>query len=557
MNLILAIYFLTLSQSSDLIKEMNKSYPSEDVVAVLIDSGANIEGIDASGRTALAVGAQCNIDANCVNLLLQCGADPDTKDHNGNTPLMLALKYNLSREMVESLTAKSNLVIKNKDGLSALNFVCKYGDASDYYTILFSSLEALDETGTAEQSPSTSESPLHSFADRRRCDDGKFLAAELAGLILNSGFSINAKNKRKRTAIELAIARENLDLTLFLLENGALGKDDLLTFALGRENIHLPIIELLMGEGASLNDASKKIIEKNNKLRKHSLFNDLTNNNNNNNNNNNREFVVPSNTPLAPVTWEDAVAILPPEDEDTRGGKARIKALKTADEFFVTAMKRLEKGLDSWTVPMNDALDAYTRVYRNNTTAKVISHMKAARGAWNASAYLCKRYEGLSDKPGIFFIANLRKDNSDYEEEFKKEWRNVQEYPSRFPELKYKLARLYCPPSCTSCQGSGDGGYIFDNTCLACYGSGILARGTIFVRECFDCSGKGWYWFQGVEHKVSCKICRGSGHCQICDGNSRLPSYRKKCKVCNNQGFFTKASYGCNSCKSSKYYYWK
>lgn len=545
MNLILAIYFLTLSQSSDLIKEMNKSSPSEDVVAVLIDSGANIEGIDASGRTALAVGAKCNIDDNCVNLLLQCGADPDTKDHDGNTPLMLALKYNLSLEMVESLTAKSNLVIKNKDGLSALNFVCLYKDASDYYTILFSSLEALDETGAAEQSTSTSESPLHSFANRRRCIDGKFLAAELAGLILNSGFSINAKNKRKRTAIELAITRENLALTLFLLENGALGKDDLLTFSLGLRNTHMPIIELLMDKGASLNDASKEIIEKNNRLRKHSLFNDVTNNNN-------REFVVPSNTPLAPVTWEDAVATLPAQKPG-----AITRGLKNANESFVTAKTRLEKGLDSWTVPMNSALDAYAQIYRNNTTATVLSHIEAAHGAWNASEYLCIRYQDLRDLPGTFFYANLRKDNSDYEKEFKKEWRNVQEYPSRFPELKYKLARLYCPPPCTSCQGSGDGGYIFDNTCMVCYGSGILARGTIFVRECFDCSGKGWYWFQGVEHKVSCKICRGSGHCQICDGTSRLPSYRKKCKGCNNQGFFTKASYGCNSCKSSKYYYWK
>ncbi len=64
---------------------------SLEIIRILLENGADIEGRDDSGKTALFYAIQMkNIEM--VRLLIESGADVKTKDHQGNTPLNEAIK---------------------------------------------------------------------------------------------------------------------------------------------------------------------------------------------------------------------------------------------------------------------------------------------------------------------------------------------------------------------------------------------------------------------------------------------------------------------------------
>lgn len=63
----------------------------EAVVEVLLEEGATIETMDASGDTALVHSVRCNHEA-VVALLLQIGANAEAEDKHGVACLMIAVK---------------------------------------------------------------------------------------------------------------------------------------------------------------------------------------------------------------------------------------------------------------------------------------------------------------------------------------------------------------------------------------------------------------------------------------------------------------------------------
>jgi len=65
-----------------------------DMVRVLLDNGANLETRDISGNTALSIAAQCYNSDSVVALLLTRRAHVHTKDEHGYTPLRWATKNN-------------------------------------------------------------------------------------------------------------------------------------------------------------------------------------------------------------------------------------------------------------------------------------------------------------------------------------------------------------------------------------------------------------------------------------------------------------------------------
>ncbi|RKK85309.1 hypothetical protein BFJ68_g16214 [Fusarium oxysporum] len=63
----------------------------EAVVELLLEEGATIETMDASGDTALVHSVKCNHEA-VVALLLQIGANAEAEDKHGVACLMIAVK---------------------------------------------------------------------------------------------------------------------------------------------------------------------------------------------------------------------------------------------------------------------------------------------------------------------------------------------------------------------------------------------------------------------------------------------------------------------------------
>jgi ankyrin repeat protein len=87
------------SQSTPLLSAVEYYLDDKDrketalVIRILVHLGANIDAVDAVGRTALAIAAEQN-QPELIRLLIELGADPARKMVNGRTPLDYARDAN-------------------------------------------------------------------------------------------------------------------------------------------------------------------------------------------------------------------------------------------------------------------------------------------------------------------------------------------------------------------------------------------------------------------------------------------------------------------------------
>ncbi|KAM4013350.1 ankyrin repeat domain-containing protein 63 [Anomaloglossus baeobatrachus] len=93
-------------------------------VRLLLDKGADVNGQDAAGRTALSLACELgHLDA--VKLLVQHSADPELADRDGNRPLMYAASCGHSAELLFLLRAYKRFGLRldatNRAGISALD----------------------------------------------------------------------------------------------------------------------------------------------------------------------------------------------------------------------------------------------------------------------------------------------------------------------------------------------------------------------------------------------------------------------------------------------------
>lgn len=91
----------------------------------------NVDHQDEKGRTALHVATHCAWGKNCMQFLLELGANPNIQDHEGVTPLMNALEMNVPG-LVELLVSHgAQIDIKNHQGLSVYDQLMKTCASSD------------------------------------------------------------------------------------------------------------------------------------------------------------------------------------------------------------------------------------------------------------------------------------------------------------------------------------------------------------------------------------------------------------------------------------------
>lgn len=100
----------------------------------LIDAGANVSAVDASGWSALMYmsafsGSYNGSDSEPLKLLLRAGADPNQGSLHGDTPLMFAaLEGDWSDDLVK---AGAKINVQNKDGQTALMILAARWDKVD------------------------------------------------------------------------------------------------------------------------------------------------------------------------------------------------------------------------------------------------------------------------------------------------------------------------------------------------------------------------------------------------------------------------------------------
>ncbi|KAF3229698.1 hypothetical protein TWF106_000148 [Orbilia oligospora] len=181
----------------------------EDIVQVLIESGANPEAKNNSGDAAilLAVG---NGHESIVRMLIGIGVNLETRDKRGRTALMVAVGEGY--ENIAKLLIKSGARLegKDEDGKTALTAAVEEG----YKSIV----EILIESGASVE------------AKGKNGKTALIAAAEggyenIVEILIESGASVEAKGKNGRTALIAAAEGGYEGIVKILIESGASVED--------------------------------------------------------------------------------------------------------------------------------------------------------------------------------------------------------------------------------------------------------------------------------------------------------------------------------------------
>ena len=207
-----------------------------------------------------AVG-NCNLDV-LVELLNQ-NADIETKDDNGYTPLMCAIKQVLTSFSVKVKGKKEFIIeyLKSSPHLEAINecgetpLTCTK-DSGSWMVVSINKKRAIDVVSTLlnrnaniETKNKYEETPLHLASNNGHYD----IVEEL----LNHNANINAENMFDNTPLHLASKNGHYDIVKELLKRNAnieaTNNEDNTPLHLASENGHYDIVEELLNHNANIN----------------------------------------------------------------------------------------------------------------------------------------------------------------------------------------------------------------------------------------------------------------------------------------------------------------
>ena len=219
-----------------------------EVVTLLLDRGANIEARTEHEATSLHFAAAKN-ESEAVALLLDRGANIEARTENGNTPLHYAAANNESEVVALLLDRGADIETRNYDGplqvfweglflktLSAvlsvsldLTMFLVFGGETDEDTLAYLSEypDVIFRTGGI--------TPLHLAAGHNK--------PEVVALLLERGADIHSRSALGSTPLHYAAARGTPEVVELLLDKGAdieiLDNSKLTPFGYAEENEHL------------------------------------------------------------------------------------------------------------------------------------------------------------------------------------------------------------------------------------------------------------------------------------------------------------------------------
>lgn len=108
--------------------------PHAKIISFLISHGAPVDMPDIAGLTALSHVAMNNVNGEVIKTLLSSGANPNTQDKYGVTPLLLAIKNNQVEAAEMCLKHGGDLNTEDRNGITPLALT-KYSSPQLHYIV--------------------------------------------------------------------------------------------------------------------------------------------------------------------------------------------------------------------------------------------------------------------------------------------------------------------------------------------------------------------------------------------------------------------------------------
>ncbi|KAL8597549.1 hypothetical protein ACOMHN_033420 [Nucella lapillus] len=187
-----------------------------DIAELYINLAADVTATTRNGQTALHFACQCSshtASADVTRILLQAGADVNTQDIRGDTPLLKASREGHSDTMELLIQYGADVNFNNKDVYvpsTALHWACHHGMIQ---TVTLLIQHQADVTATTRNG----QTALH-FA----CQCTSHTAsADVTRILLQAGADVNKQDQRGDTPLLEASVRGHSDTVKVLIDHGA------------------------------------------------------------------------------------------------------------------------------------------------------------------------------------------------------------------------------------------------------------------------------------------------------------------------------------------------
>ena len=217
----------------------------EAVVELLLEKGADVDSKDDTGRTPLSWAAENGHEA-VVKLLLEKGADVSSKDKYGQTPLSWAAENGLEMVMKLLLEKGADVDSKDKDGQTPLSWAAENGQEAVVKLLL-------EKGADVDSKGDTGRTPLSWAAEKGH--------EAVMKLLLEKGADVDSKDNTGRTPLSWAAENGHEAVMKPLLEKGAdvdsrsnTGQTPLSWAAW---NGHETVMKLLLDKGADVDSKDK------------------------------------------------------------------------------------------------------------------------------------------------------------------------------------------------------------------------------------------------------------------------------------------------------------
>ncbi len=223
-----------------------------EVVALLLDEGAEIDAVDEEGRTALMRASGGHSDLDTIKLLLDRGADLHTRDHSGCSALLHAARHWWDPEAVELLLDRgAEIEDRDSDGRTPLMIAAQHSKNPGEVASL------LDRGADLEARDSIGVTPLMLAAREAK-------TPEVVALLLDRGAEIEARASEGWTPLMFAaVGWKSVEHVRLLLDRGAeieaRSEAGVTPLGAAANDAHNPeILTLLLDRGAELEARSDK-----------------------------------------------------------------------------------------------------------------------------------------------------------------------------------------------------------------------------------------------------------------------------------------------------------